>query len=191
MLEIEVKYKVDDLTALRQRLLELQATPEGIRHDADSYFNASYRDFAKTDEALRIRQIGAKNFLTYKGPRIDAQTKTRREIEVPFEEGPAIAEQLRELLMELGFRPVAIVQKSRESFSLTRNSFELAVTLDDVQRVGTFAELEIVADESELERAKAVLFAEAAALGLTHIERRSYLEMLLSLHTVISPEIGD
>jgi adenylate cyclase class 2 len=42
-----------------------------------------------------------------------------------------------------------------------------------------FAELEIQAEEADYERAKSVILATAAELGLTEMERRSYLGMLL------------
>ena len=42
------------------------------------------RDFAQTDEALRIRTVGDTSFVTYKGPKLDATTKTRRELELPL-----------------------------------------------------------------------------------------------------------
>ena len=52
--------------------------------------------------------------------------------------------------------------------------------IDDVERVGSFVELEIVAEDSQFEQAKAVVLQLATELGLTTQERRSYLEMLLS-----------
>ena len=150
------------------------------REDADAYFNAPHRDFAKTDEAFRVRRIGPKNFITYKGPKTDAQTKTRREIEVALANGVAVADQFQELVTALGFRPVAVVRKRRRVYDLTGGGFTLHICLDDVTGVGQYAEVEIVAPESELDRAKAVVLQVAADLGLTEMERRSYLELLLN-----------
>jgi adenylate cyclase class 2 len=65
-------------------------------------------------------------------------------------------------------------------YHLTRGGFELEACVDEVERVGSFLELEIVADESRFEAAKAAVLALAADLGLTDQERRSYLEMLLA-----------
>jgi adenylate cyclase class IV len=45
--------------------------------------------------------------------------------------------------------------------------------------VGTYAELELVVDEAEVEPAKAHIASLAAALGLSGSERRSYLELFL------------
>lgn len=180
MLEVEVKYAGADFAALEGRLREWGAREEPPRTDADHYFNAPDRDFAVTDEALRLRRIGELNFVTYKGPKRDAQTKTRTEIEVPLAPGAAAADDFTRLLVHLGYRPVAAVRKARRLFHLHRGGFALEVALDDVEGVGRFAELEIQAPEAQLDAARSVLLAAAAELGLSASERRSYLELLLA-----------
>jgi adenylate cyclase, class 2 len=179
MLEIEMKFPVVDFAPLRGRLEDWGAAGEA-REDADHYFNAPDRDFARTDEALRLRRIGATNYVTYKGPKRDAQTKTRTEVEVPLGPGDAAAEGFRQLLTNLGYRFVAVVRKRRTVYHLRREGYDLEACLDEVDGVGRFAELEIQAPESELERGRAVLQRAAAELGLVKSERRSYLEMLLA-----------
>ena len=72
MLEIEVKYPVADWDRVERMLREWKAEVDEGHEEADRYFNAPDRDFAKTDEAVRIRQIGHANFVTYKGPKTDA-----------------------------------------------------------------------------------------------------------------------
>jgi adenylate cyclase, class 2 len=180
MLEIEVKYPTQELQSLEARLQASGARKVEERSDADHYFNAPDRDFARTDEAFRVRCIGERNLLTYKGPKIDRETKTRKEIEVAFADGSSAKTDLLRLLAELGYRPVAVVSKHRRVYELERDAFTLQVCLDEVEKVGTFAEIEIMAEETKLEAAKAVLNAVATQLGLTQTERRSYLELLLS-----------
>ena len=179
MLEIEVKYRHDDLEAIRSKLLNWAATHVEKREDADHYYNAPDRDFAKTDEAFRIRRIGNKNLLTYKGPKIDSQTKTRTEIEVTTAEGDEVAGDLQRLVVALGYRPVAIVRKRREVFELNRDGFIVHFCLDDVERVGTYVEIEIVANEDRLDAARSLLLKLADELGLKESERKSYLQLLL------------
>jgi adenylate cyclase class 2 len=180
MVEVEQKFRRVDFVALEQRLRAIGAVESERRAEADHYFNAPDRDFAQTDEALRIRRVGTANFVTYKGPKRDLQTKTRTEIELPLGDGNNAAEEFARLLVHLGYRPVAVVRKDRRTFHLSRDGFELAVTLDAVDGVGTFAELEIGVAEKELEVARGTLLRAAAELGLTDSERRSYLELLLS-----------
>src|SRR5262249_9928754 len=179
MLEVEMKFPVADHQMLERRLAEWGAAAAGSRQDADHYFNAPDRDFARTDEALRLRRIGDMNFVTYKGPKRDTQTKTRTEIEVPLSNGAAVADDFSRLLQHLGYRPVAVVRKQRRLFHLERGGFPLEICLDEVDGLGRLAELEIQAPEDRLDAARSVLLDAAAALGLTGSERRSYLEMLL------------
>jgi adenylate cyclase class 2 len=180
MLEVEMKFPVADLDALADRLRERGAQLDKTLHEEDHYFNAPDRNFAQTDEALRLRRIGAANFVTYKGPKRDAETKTRAEIEVPLAEGDRAAADFEKLLTCLGYRPVAVVRKQRRTLHLTEDTFSVEICLDEVEDVGRFAELELVVPEERLEEARAVLLRLARELGLSGSERRSYLEMLLS-----------
>jgi adenylate cyclase class 2 len=179
VLEIEAKYPLADADDFERRLLAAGAAPVEDHAESDQYFNAPDRDFAKTDEALRVRRIGDANFVTYKGPKRDAQTKTRTEIEVPIAGGSDAADDFGRLLTHLGYRAVAEVRKRRRVFALRRGNYEMHACLDTVDDVGRFVELEIVAPEAELESARGVLLAAAGEFGLGQSERRSYLELLL------------
>jgi len=180
MLEVEVKYRNPDPAALAARLVELGAIHLETRVETDHYFNAPDRDLKNTDEAFRLRRIGPTNRFTYKGPRRDGATKTRPEIEVPLAEGAAVAEDAIRMLVCLGYRPVAVVSKNRTLYRIPRGGFEADVCLDDAPGVGTFAEVEIVANENRFEAAKAAVLALAAELGLSEVERRSYLGLHLA-----------
>ena len=87
MLEVEVKYRSPDRVKMKQTIEGWGARLEEKRVEEDHYFNAPDRDFKSTDEAFRLRRIGSRNVLTYKGPKQDAATKTRAEIEVPLADG--------------------------------------------------------------------------------------------------------
>jgi adenylate cyclase class 2 len=180
VLEVEAKFPAPDFGGLERRLADWGAAGGEILHEADHYFNAPDRDFARTDEALRLRRVGDANFVTYKGPKRDAQTKTRAEIEVPLANGDGAADDFGRLLQHLGYRPVAVVEKTRRIYRLRRGGFAMEVCLDEVAEVGRYVELEIQAPEERLDAARDVLLRAAGDLGLTNSERRSYLEMLLA-----------
>jgi adenylate cyclase class 2 len=180
MLEIEMKFPIGDFAAVEKALRERGARSPEALHEADHYFNAPDRDFAGTDEALRIRRIGHASFITYKGPRRDRQTKTRTEIEVPLAEGEETAIAFQRLLEHLGYRPVRVVCKERRIFHLECSPFRVQACLDQVADLGNFVELEIVAEEKHLEEARRTLLDLAKALALKEPERRSYLELLLA-----------
>lgn len=180
MLEIEQKFAHADFAAIEGRLSEWGAHPDEEHTEADHYFNAPDRDFAHTDEAFRLRRIGQANYLTYKGPKHPGPVKVRTELEIPLRDGDEAAEQMTRMLVHLGYRPVAVVRKRRRTYHLERGGFALAVCLDEVERLGRFAEVEIVAAEELADAARAVLTDTAVALGLTDLERRSYLNLLLT-----------
>jgi adenylate cyclase class 2 len=180
MLEVEVKYRNADRPAVVARLLEWGAALAQDRTDVDLYFQAPDRDLKATDEAFRLRRVGAKNCLTYKGPKRDAETKTRAEIEVALGDGDETAGTAERLLVALGYRPVATVRKTRRVYRFARDGFEVEACFDTVDRAGEFVELEIVADEARYESARRAVLATAADLGLTEKEPLSYLGLVLA-----------
>lgn len=181
MLEIEMKFAVDDFAPTEARLQAWGARPAQPIDEADHYFNAPDRDFGKTDEAFRMRRIGELNHVTYKGPKLAGPAKTRLEIEVGLEPGNEAAQRFGTLLERLGYRPTAIVRKRRAVYHHQRQGFDLQFCLDQVDRVGKFIEIEIVARPEDREAAERVLLELAQELGLTRHERRSYLAMTLGL----------
>lgn len=180
-----MKFPVDDAAAIESRLLALGAASRGSVSQLDRYFNHPCRDFAHTDEAVRLRQVAERVELTYKGPRVDAVTKTRREHSLPLAApdtfgGPrSTVEAWTGLLVSLGFRVVAEVSKDRTVFSIDRGSLAVEIAIDTVAGLGAFVELELLAEEAGLDAARDCLRDLARELGLTASERRSYLELLL------------
>jgi adenylate cyclase class 2 len=177
--EVELKFHVPDLPAFSRQLAGLKVTISAAQGETDLYFAHPSRDFAHTDEALRLRRKGDANYITFKGPKIDATTKTRREIELPLGPGPEAFQSWTALLEAVGFRPVAEVLKSRRKAAVDWQGRTVEVSLDEVQDAGTFVEFELVVDQAELEAAKACIISLAQSFGLTQGERRSYLEMVL------------
>jgi adenylate cyclase class 2 len=176
--EVEQKVRLVDAVELIARVAKLGGAFGEPIEQVDLYFNHPSRDFAATDEACRIRRVGERAFVTYKGPKLDAATKTRRELELPLAAGTA--EGFAELLAALGFRRTAEVRKLRRTAEVECQGRSFEVALDDVADVGLFAELETSAAEAELPAARAALAELAAKLELTANERRSYLELLLA-----------
>jgi adenylate cyclase class 2 len=179
--EVEQKFRLLDSEPMVARLTALGAVWGSRIEQVDRYFQHPQRDFARTDEALRLRRVGDQNFVTYKGPRIDRETKTRTEIELPLVPGIAAAEQYAALLEALSFSPAGIVHKWRLTGELAWGEFTVQLAVDDVAGLGGFLELEIEADDKTLAAAQAAIRGLSAKLDLSgQAERRSYLEMLLS-----------
>ena len=102
MLEVEAKFPLPTPTDIEARLFALGAIQVADHAEVDHYLNAPDRDYSRTDEALRLRRIGEENFVTYKGPRRDATSKTRTEVEVACPPGTSSAEAFLNLFQHLG-----------------------------------------------------------------------------------------
>jgi adenylate cyclase class 2 len=176
--EVEMKFAASDLATLESRLVALGATIAAAQSEVDVYFAHPARDCAKTDEALRIRHKGSANFMTYKGPKIDAATKTRREIDLSLPAGEQAAQQWTELIEALGFKPVGEVRKSRRKAHVDWQGRSAEVSLDEVAGLGVYVELELIAEAEGVDAARSNILSLAEALGLKNSERRSYLELL-------------
>ncbi len=179
-LEVEQKFRVADLAEIQQNLERLGAKFGQPVVQIDLYFAHPCRDFAKTDEALRIRRVGRRNFVTYKGAKVDQATKTRQELELALPGGKQAAADFGELLKTLGFQPVREVRKRRRTADVAWQGREIEAALDEIDGLGQFAELELQAEPAEAEAAQQAIASLAAELGLSHNERRSYLELLLA-----------
>jgi adenylate cyclase, class 2 len=180
MYEVEQKHVLPDVRAFEERLAERGVEIGAVVNQSDTYFAHPCRDFSQTDEALRIRTVGGdKSFVTFKGPKLDTTTKTRHEIELPLDRSDSDGRQFAELLASLGFKPVAVVRKRRRPFELKVGDHKVEGALDDVEHVGTYVELELMADNAGMDAAKKTIAALAGELLLGPTERRSYLELLL------------
>ena len=144
-------------------------TFQGRYRQNDVYYAHPCRDFAITDEALRIRSQKGVVRMHYKGPKIDATTKTREELGIFIQD----QDIMDSILDRLGFHPVMTVSKDREMYLLQG----VEICLDKVDGLSTYVELESNGDDVDKERQK--ILALMSELGLQGSERRSYLELLL------------
>jgi adenylate cyclase class 2 len=171
MYEVEVKVPAS-LDPVRGRLDELDADARGTVEQVDTYYDHPTRSFAATDEALRIRREGDRAALTYKGPKVDAGSKTRREIETEIADPDAADDLLR----AVGFEPAAEVRKTRERYELDGYT----IALDTVDGIGEFVEVEAAGEEAAVATLRDGAHAVLDRLGLDDDdqERASYLELL-------------
>jgi adenylate cyclase class 2 len=174
--EAKVALDADRLAAVRVRLTGLAAKPSPPVEEADTFFSHPSRDLAAADEALRLRRTAASFELTHKGPRRAGPVKSRAERTVRMADDPT------EVLAALGFAPSARLRKRRERFRLPA----VEVTLDHVEGLGWFAEVEALAaggtsgtgGEAAVEAVQQAL----RQLGLEDAPRepRSYVELALA-----------
>jgi len=175
MYEVELKVRADH-DAVRDRLESADATLVGAVEQADTYYDAPDRDFAETDEALRIRTErtggGVETRLTYKGPLVEQASKTREEAETGVDDPDALAD----ILAGLGYEPAADVSKERIRYRLDGYT----VTLDSVDGLGDFVEVERdVEDDIDAAREGARDVMDRLGLDADEQIRTSYLGLLL------------
>lgn len=176
MIEVEVKAKIDSFKEMEERLEKIGAKKSKKEFQEDIYFASPIVDFAKTDEALRIRTTNNDIFITYKGPKLNSKAKTRKEVEMSIES----AEKAKDIFEEIGFKEVRTVRKNRQYY--TYENFE--ISLDDVEGLNPYMEIEIVLnDGNDYSEAQNKIFELFEKLGITDgFERTSYLELLEKLY---------
>lgn len=157
MYEVEVKVRADH-SAVRERLAAFDAESLGTVEQSDTYYDHPGRDFAETDEALRIRRErrsdvdGTDSRVTYKGPLVDEASKTREEFETGVQDGETMAA----ILEGLGFEAAATVEKTRDRYRVDGYT----VTLDRVDGLGEFVEVETEVEARDGEEAQGKAEAE-------------------------------
>ena len=180
MIEVEVKAKISSFEEIEQKLDEIGATKTKKEFQEDIYFNSPVVDFAQTDEALRIRTTKENDntniFITYKGPKIDSASKTRKEIEMGIDD----SKKCSDIFEEIGFKKVRTVRKNRQYY--TYENFE--ISLDDIEGLDPYMEIEIgLEDDEDYSEAQDKIFELFKKLDITDgFERTSYLELLENLY---------
>ena len=178
VLEVELKFPVSDVAALAKRLADLGWSKHAEEMQSDEYFAHPCRDFVATDEAFRVRTVNGESCLTYKGPRLDAETKTREEIEVGLAMGASSSQQMSRLLASLGFESRDFVRKHRVVGTLEWQGHPVTVSMDAVDELGDYVEIEVLASPAEFASAKQRVLELAETLNLHESERRGYLTLL-------------
>jgi predicted adenylyl cyclase CyaB len=99
-------------------------------------------------------------------------------LELALKDGEAYRAEFETLLSLLGFAPVMTIRKLRRKTDCRWDGYVVEVSLDEIDELGTFVEIETTSDLESLDRAKAALASLARHLQLSRPECRSYLELL-------------
>jgi len=113
LLEIEIKCYCDDHDRVKSLLAAAGAQFVETRTERDLYFNHPSRNFAETDEALRLREVNSKCRITYKGPKLSKTTKAR----IEHETDTGDYNTMKSILLSLGFVESGIIEKERYMYS--------------------------------------------------------------------------
>jgi adenylate cyclase class 2 len=170
--EIEAKMKVPDLSPVRVRLQELGGEPRGAVVETNTFFDTRDHSLLARDQGLRLRHTRDPqsheevSTITFKGPRLHGQLKSREERELAV----GSAKDAMALLESLGFLRVLTFQKRRESWMLEGCHVEL----DELPHLGVFVEIEGPSEKSVLS------VREHLRLGDRPLIKASYIALLLT-----------
>lgn len=191
MLEIEMKFRVANAAEYERLISETLGASFGAPTvESDVFFTNEALGFPNEGKSLRIRRRGNYLAATFKGPRLDSQTKTREEIELTLvDERPELTEENARRVDEaranwirfyerLGFSQYGVVTKSRRRASTEYGGRQFEITLDEIDGLGVFTELEVSAEREEFADARAVVMLLAQKLGLRETVTSSYLSMV-------------
>lgn len=146
----------------------------------DYYFSSPIRNFAISDEALRLRQIQAKSGkekieITYKGPKQGKSMKIREEITIETSD----RNNAKKFLQYLGFNVFGVIKKKRMNWFVD----DLVISVDEVEDLGSFLEIEIMTPSENSEnfsksKKKIIRLAKKIIPNWSgEDERKSYLEL--------------
>ncbi len=131
--EIEVKFLISDLTAVRSRLDELGAVMTHARvFERNLRFDNDDRDISGNKQTLRLRK-DSKVYLTFKGPSQSASVAMRQEIEIEVSDFDAAWH----MLDALGYHAYVTYEKYRTTYQY----LDSLITLDELP-YGNFIEIE-------------------------------------------------
>ena len=164
MTEIEVKIRIDDPKAARQKILGLGAVVARDRHlETDVFFDFDNGALSGGRRALRLRSAGKRATLTHKGePQRSRSFKVREEFETQVRD----PKETRKILKALGLKETFSYRKHRTVLRKSR----LTICIDETP-VGNFVEL-------EGERHEITRFARALGFGRADFLTLSYVEMI-------------
>lgn len=134
--ETEVKISLDGKTAALDRIRAAgfrESVPR--QFEANTLYDTPGKQLRQKEMLLRLRQIGDKSIITWKGPGIAGPHKSRPEIETLL----GSLDAMSQILQQLGFEPVFRYEKYRTEFS--RRDAPGIITLDETP-IGDFLELE-------------------------------------------------
>lgn len=173
MREIELKFKVDNLDVLINKLKEEQCEISAVKMQNDTIYVQNLDDTESKEGSvwLRVRKENDKIELNYK-----KQSKKKMESEeIEFE--VSSYELANQFLKALGYLPWVEVNKKRR-YSKYK---EYNICIDEVERLGSFIELEILVDKDNKENYELALLEVAKKLGINPDKRiNSHYDTMIS-----------
>lgn len=161
-IEIEIKFPLLNAEAIKIFLDSGAKIKLKNNRQKDTYYVPAHRDFFAPQypyEWFRLREAGNGANLTYKHfyPENAEKTDYCDEFESKVENPEAV----KKMLAALDFKPMVVVDKSRDTWLLEN----VEIAIDEVRDLGTYIELEATLDYPDAEQAKKHLYNVLNKLG--------------------------
>lgn len=178
MIEVERKFRLSERQkqTIEEKLLEQHSAATSVRQ-SDKVFLRGIDSFAEFRQGMPIMRLRTENdttTLTYKRRINNAGDSVEHELMVDN------ADTMQAILTEMDYRLVTKVEKDR----LEIKKDHVAFALDTVDDLGSFLEIEILAEDTEnLAELEQQIMATAKEFGLTEadIEPKKYDQMIAAL----------
>lgn len=112
MKEIEVKFKIENIKQIREKVKETGAKRKSKVIEQDLGFDTKQKKLKQKGQLLRIRRADGNVYLTFKSPRKSNHFKEMEELELGIED----FNKMKQILKRLGFLPQRGFKKERETW---------------------------------------------------------------------------
>ena len=139
MQEIEIKFRADNLNEIKEKLIALGCILSEELNQKDTVFVPDINDSSHTSGkmVIRIRNVNGRNELNLK----KQSNKRIQSKEIEFEVSDFNSSY--DFLKTLGLEEYVTVEKKR----ITTKYKEFNICIDEVKRLGSFVEIEIITEE--------------------------------------------
>jgi len=170
-MELEVKFRCDSVQRVMSKALELGFILKKKKHQIDTYFIVNKKTKYGTRDYLRIREDLSSNSLSLDYHKVLSELETdETEIKIVDKEG------IIKILELLGYDIVCVVNKIREQYEKDN----VVITVDKVEGLGNFVEIEINEELTDSNRNK--IYSIATNLELMEkdrVSKKGYPDLLM------------
>lgn len=170
-MEVEIRAKIENLTDLKERLIDLGAE-FGVQR---KQFDAIYKRKGKERDTqgpgsyiLRIRDSDNGKFLTFKA--LTERQGAWEEYELEIDN----VKEAKKILQRIDFVEVLTLTKERISGKLGEFNFNL----DNIKELGSYIEVELISNNSKEAQDKIKQFLFRLGISEEQLERRGYVEII-------------
>lgn len=158
MREIELKFRVKNEEELIDKLKSLKCKIENVFEQSDTIYVCDLNNIESVENSIWLRVRKENNHVELNLKKQSSKIQESQEIEFKVES----YEKAIEFLEALGYKKWVVVNKKRRYIKYLNYN----LCLDEVERLGTFIEIEILVEENDKKDYVEQLISVAEELGL-------------------------